>query len=85
MAIQTTQVLATFRIDKDLWQQFQDIADSKGHSASFALKEYVIRYVESMGNALPSGNQIDIDAKLEALIDAKIASKLAVMQSQQAA
>lgn len=78
----TEKTLATFRLDADLWQAFQDKAKSNDSNASRVLAEFVKRYVN--GESEPKNIDANLDEKiskrLDVLLDKKLAKHLDKME-----
>ncbi len=78
--------LATFRIDEELWAQFQDIAKANNSSASSLIVRYIQDAVKGQGidtnidNTVQRIDNIHID-NLEHIIDKRIGKATALLYS----
>lgn len=71
----TEKTLATFRLDADLWQAFQDKAKSNDSNASRVLADFVKHYVN--GESEPQNLDANLDEKISKRLDILLDKKLA--------
>lgn len=71
------KILATFRIDSEVWQKFKAKCESEGQSASARLNDYILQSLD-MQASRQSIHNIDncIDARINAYIDSNLDSRI---------
>jgi hypothetical protein len=61
--------LATFKIEPDRWQAFQDKAKQEGSNASALLKTFIGRYLDGSIEIPSELSSTDIDSRIDAKLE----------------